>query len=223
MSFEREKELAAAEAVKFIESGMTVGLGSGSTAAYAVRQIGEKVLGGLSIVGVPSSQATANLANSVGIPLKALDEVNEIDLNIDGADEFDSYKNLIKGGGGALLREKIIAFNSNKNLIIVDSRKRVSRLGTFLLPIEVIPFSTNKVILALSKLELSPVLRMKVATPYITDEGNFILDIDISGFSDIRGLDNDLRSIPGIVETGLFINLATNIFVGEGDNVTIIT
>ncbi|HKI89702.1 MAG TPA: ribose 5-phosphate isomerase A, partial [Draconibacterium sp.] len=141
MNYEKEKELAAIEAVKLIENGMVVGLGSGSSAAYMVKELGKRVAAGLSIVGVPTSENTRILAIENRIPVKKLYEVDRIDLTIDGADEFDPYLQLIKGGGGALLREKIIAHNSAVNVIIADSSKQVNRLGKFKLPVEVIPFA----------------------------------------------------------------------------------
>ena len=144
MNLDREKQLAAKEAVKFVKSGMTVGLGTGSTAAHMVKELGSMVQNGLEIVGVPSSENTKKLATEIGIPLTTLEETNAIDVYIDGADEFDPYMQLIKGGGGALLREKILTYNSDLVIIIADSQKEVKRLGDFKLPVETIPFATKK-------------------------------------------------------------------------------
>ena len=151
MNQENEKKLAAIEAVKLIRSGMTVGLGSGSTAAYMIEELGRKVSDGLKIRGVASSETTEKMAKKEGIPIIELHKAKTIDINIDGADEFDPYMQLIKGGGGALLREKIVAFNSKYNVIIADSGKQVMRLGKFKLPVETIPFATENIIDLLEK------------------------------------------------------------------------
>lgn len=211
--FEIEKENAAKKAVEFVQDGMLVGLGSGSTAAYAVKELGRKVNEGLRIVGIPSSEKTAALAREVGIELTKLGQ-RKMDINIDGADEFDPYLQLIKGGGGALLREKILAVNSLENIIIVDSRKQVNRLGAFKLPIEVIPFSYEGVNTVLIEMQLSPQLRQSEGNPYITDEGNYIIDLDISKARSMKGLDVNLQVIPGVIETGLFLGLTSKLIMG---------
>ncbi|MBN1985663.1 MAG: ribose-5-phosphate isomerase RpiA, partial [Prolixibacteraceae bacterium] len=159
MNFEKEKELAAIASVKFLKNGMVAGLGSGSTSAYMIKELGKRVASGLSVTGIPSSEKTRLLAIENGIPLKKFSEVETIDVNIDGADEFDPYLRLIKGGGGALLHEKILAHNSKVNIIIADSGKQVKRLGKFKLPVEVIPFAASKIKNELAQLNLSPVLR----------------------------------------------------------------
>lgn len=216
--FEIEKENAAIKAVELVRDGMLIGLGSGSTAAYAVKELGRRVREGLKIMGVPSSERTAALAQEVGIELIELGQ-RKIDINIDGADEFDSYLQLIKGGGGALLREKILAANSIVNIIIVDSRKQVDRLGLFKLPIEVIPFSYERVSVALVEMGLSPHLRQSGKDPYITDEGNYIIDVDILKVRSIKKLDENLHLVPGIIETGLFLGLANKIIMGIGNEI----
>lgn len=216
--WEIEKENAAKKAVEFVQDGMLVGLGSGSTAAYAVKELGRKVSEGLKIFGIPSSEKTATLAREVGIELTKLGQ-QKMDINIDGADEFDPYLQLIKGGGGALLREKILAVNSLENIIIVDSRKQVNRLGAFKLPIEVIPFSYEGVNTVLVEMRLSPQLRKREDNPYITDECNYIIDLDISKARSMKELDENLQLIPGIIETGLFLDLASKVIMGIGNEI----
>jgi len=222
MNTEKEKELAANAAVGEIEDGMVVGLGSGSTAAYAIKSIGRLVRDGMKLTGIASSRKTENLAKSENIPIVALESVDYIDLNIDGADEFDPYKQLIKGGGGALLREKVIAHYSKRSVIIVDSRKQVCRLGAFKLPVEVIQFAHKNVISEISAVGMEVSLRMANNSPYLTDEGNFILDLDISKVTNVAMLDDDLRNIPGLIETGLFVDLVDRIYLGDCEEVKVI-
>lgn len=218
MSLDSEKQLAAIEAVKYVKSGMTVGLGTGSTAAHMVKELGRLVQDGLEIVGVPSSENTNKLATELGIPLTTLEKTNGIDVYIDGTDEFDPYMQLIKGGGGALLREKILTYNSNLVIIIADSKKEVKRLGDFRLPVETIPFATKKIEQLLQKMGLHPKLRLKDGSNFVTDEGNFILDLDIAHVSNIQLLESNLKQIPGIVETGLFLDMADIIIISKGEN-----
>lgn len=213
----REKELAALESIKYIEEGMIVGLGTGSTAAYMVKALGQKVTQGFDIVGVPSSDATEVLAKELGIPLTTLEEAKKLDVTIDGADEFDDKFQLIKGGGGALLREKILAYNTKLNVIIADSAKEVKRLGEFKLPLETIQFATGSVFLTLEEMGLKPVLRKQDEEPYITDEGNYILDVDVFSVDDLTELNSRLINIPGVVETGLFLDSTSIIIVGKGE------
>ena len=219
MGLEQEKKMAAIESVALVKNGMLVGLGSGSTAVFMIRKLGEEVAKGLSIKGVPSSDATAKLAREVGIPLISLEEAMKLDINIDGADEFNSSMQLIKGGGGALLREKIVAYNSKYNVIIADSTKEVRRLGKFKLPIETIPFATKNIIGELTEMGLKPKLRLVKGSPYKTDEENLIVDLDIFEWDDIPDLNEMLIRIPGIVETGLFLDSTDLILVGKGDSV----
>ena len=218
MSQENEKQLAALEAVKLIRSGMTIGLGSGSTTAYMINELGKKISNGFKIRGVASSDNTEKLAMEAGIPIIALHEAKTIDINIDGADEFDPYMQLIKGGGGALLREKIVAFNSKYNVIIADSGKEVMRLGKFKLPIETIPFATENIIDLLEKEGLKPNLRKVKSEIYVTDENNYIVDLNILGYTNLARLEEKLLKIPGIVETGLFLETTHKIIIGEGDS-----
>ena len=213
----REKELAAEEAVRLIANDMIVGLGSGSTSAIMVRKLGEEVSKGLSIVGVASSDTIAKLARQVGIPLISLEEAVTMDINIDGADEFNPEMQLIKGGGGALLREKIVAHNSKFNVIITDSSKQVNRLGAFKLPVEIIPFAVKSIGAELDKMGLKSRLRKGNNGIYKTDENNYILDLDILEWVDLHDLEHKLKSIPGIVETGLFLESTDLIIMGKGE------
>lgn len=221
MGSENEKRNAAVESVKYVKDGMLVGLGSGSTAALMIEELGKKVNEGLSIKGVPSSNATADLARKVGIPLVSLEEAGTLDMNIDGADEFDSDFQLIKGGGGALLREKIVAHNSRYNIIIADSAKKVERLGKFRLPVETIVFATGNIFAELDEMGLNPILRKKDNSIYKTDEQNYIVDIDVFGEDDLSALNNTLINIPGVVETGLFLDSTDVIIMGKDDETLI--
>lgn len=216
MNKEKEKENAALAAVAFIEDNMVVGLGTGSTAYYAITAIAERVKKGLQIKAVPTSEQTATIALSLGIPLTDINAVDMIDVTIDGADEFTKEKYMIKGGGGALLREKIVAAKTKKEIIITDASKLVDHLGKFKLPIEVIPFARGYVMEELRKLQLKAEVR-----PFITDEGNNIIDVAFGKIEDPVALSAQLNQITGVVTHGLFINLAFNILMGEGDQVRV--
>ncbi|MEM7380715.1 MAG: ribose-5-phosphate isomerase RpiA [Bacteroidota bacterium] len=218
-SVENEKKLAALEAVKYIKDGMVVGLGTGSTSFYMIQKLGEEVANGLSIKGVPSSENSATMAKELGIPLVSLNEAKKLDITIDGADEFDPGLQLIKGGGGALLREKILAHNSKLNVIIADSGKAVSKLGKFKLPIEIIPFAANSILGQLQGMGLKPVIRKKDDEAYRTDENNFIVDVDIWDEEDLTVLNMNLLKIPGVVETGLFLKTTDVLIVGRENEV----
>jgi len=209
------KQMAAAKAVEAVESGMALGLGSGSTASYAIAMIGERMRNGSlrGIVGVPTSNETARLARQAGIPLTTLQEHPVLDLTIDGADEVDPQLNLIKGRGGALLREKIVARASRCELIVVDESKLVQVLGKSPVPVEVVPFGWGTYLDALRSLGCEPVLRMQGAQPYITDEGNYIVDCRFVRIDDPARLECALDLIPGVVENGLFIGLASVVLV----------
>ncbi|MEH6513241.1 MAG: ribose-5-phosphate isomerase RpiA [Maribacter arcticus] len=217
MSAVNEKKVAALEAVKYIKDGMVVGLGTGSTAFFMIEAIGEMVRNGLKIRAVATSNETEKLAKKLGVNVITLAEAKRLDLTIDGADEVDGQFQLIKGGGGALLREKIVAHNSDFNIIIADSSKQVSRLGQFKLPIETIPFATQLIIKELEEMNLHPVQRKQGTDDYKTDENNDILDIDIWK-TDIKltDLEHQLKSIPGIVETGLFLTSTDLVIIGKG-------
>lgn len=218
MANESEKELAGRAAAKLVSDGQVVGLGTGSTAYFAVVALGERVKAGLKIVGIPTSIATADLARKVGIPLTTLDEHPEIDITIDGADEIDPRLNLIKGGGGALLREKVVASVTKKMVVVADSGKLVPALGRFPLPVEIIPFARAVVERKLTSLGATPKLRLKSdGQPYITDNGNHILDASFGRISDPPAVARTLSETPGVVEHGLFIGLAKLAIVGQGN------
>jgi ribose 5-phosphate isomerase A len=215
-----EKEAAARASLRFVRDGDIVGLGTGSTAAYAVRFLAERVREGLKIRGIPTSVQTKELAASLGIPLTTLDECQQIDVDIDGADEFDSQLHLIKGGGGALLREKIIASASRQVVIIADSSKQVAVLGKFPLPVEVIPFAQALVAKRIGALGATVKQRQDAkGKPFVTDEGHHILDCGFGQIPDPPALARVLSDMPGVVEHGLFINLATVVLVAKGENV----
>lgn len=223
---DREKAAAARASLGFVRDGNIVGLGTGSTAAYAVRFLGERVKAGLKIRGIPTSVHTRDLAASLGIPLTTLDEFQQtnfqgIDVDIDGADEFDPQLHLIKGGGGALLREKIIASASRQVVIIADSSKQVAVLGKFPLPVEVIPFAQPLVAKRITTLGATVKLRQDAkGNPFVTDEGHHILDCSFGQIADPPALARKLSDMPGVVEHGLFINLASVVLVAKGENVT---
>ncbi len=215
-----EKEAAGRAAAELVREGDIVGLGTGSTAYFAVVALGERVKAGLKIIGIPTSIQTAELARAVGIPLTALDEHPEIDITIDGADEVDPKLNLIKGGGGALLREKVVASVTKKMVVVADSGKIVAALGKFPLPVEVISFARTVIEKKIVALGASPKLRMKSdGNPYLTDNGNQILDCSFGKIADPPALARELSGMPGVVEHGLFIRLAKLALVGRGDRV----
>jgi ribose 5-phosphate isomerase A len=216
-----DKEAAARASLRFVHDGNIVGLGTGSTAAYAVRFLGERVQAGLKIRGIPTSVQTKELATSVGIPLTTLDEFQQIDVTIDGADEFDPQLNLIKGGGGALLREKIIASASRQVVIVADSSKQVAVLGKFPLPVEVIPFAQPLVAMRIAALGATVKLRQDAkGNPFVSDEGHHILDCNFGQIPDPTALARTLSDMPGVVEHGLFIDLASVVLVATGEKVT---
>jgi ribose 5-phosphate isomerase A len=219
-TLDQEKQLAARAAVQLVESGNIVGLGSGSTATHAIRFLAERVREGLKIVGIPTSQKTKQLAEQLGIPLADLEEHPQIDIDIDGADEIDPQLNLIKGGGGALLREKIVASASRRFIVIAESTKQVARLGKFPLPVEVIPFAESVIQIRIEALGAQVSLRRYAyGNPYTTDEGHHILDCNFGEIADPRKLAQKLRSMPGVVEHGLFIDMAEMAFVGNDGRV----
>lgn len=215
---EREdlKKIAAEKAVEQIKDDMIVGLGTGSTMKYALRKLGKLVRKDLKIQGIATSVITKRIAQEEEIPLTTIDEHSEIDITIDGADEVDSSLNLIKGGGGALTREKIIAFNSKKVVIIVDDSKVVKALGIdFPLPVEVIKFGWTSTKKALEKFGCEVVRREVIQSePFISDNGNYILDCDFDHINNPEELEKDIKTIPGVVENGLFINLTDEVIVG---------
>lgn len=207
---ESYKQMAASAGAGLVEDGMVIGLGTGTTAAFLVRSLAERLRGGLRIAGaVPTSQATAQLAASLGIPLVSLDRYPELDLAIDGADEIDPQLHLIKGGGGALLREKIVATAARHFVVIGDSSKLVPRLGTrFALPVEIVPFALGPVQRRLEALGARALLRTRANEPFLTDNQNYILDCQFpGGIADPQALQARIRAIVGVVEHGLFLGL----------------
>ena len=220
MANEQEKESAARASLRFVQDGNIVGLGTGSTAAHAVRLLGERVRAGLKIRGIPTSRQTKDLAASAGIPLTTLDEFQQIDVTIDGADEVDPRLRLIKGGGGALLREKIIASASRQLVIIADSSKQVAVLGKFPLPVEVIPFAQALIAKRIAALGATVRLRQSAGgNPFVTDEGHHILDCSFGHIPDPPALARQLEAMPGVVEHGLFIDMASIVLIAKGDQV----
>ena len=203
------KQMAGEKAAEYIEDGMVVGLGTGSTVRYTILKLGNMVASGLDIVGIPTSLDTERLAKEVGIRISALEEYPEIDLTVDGADEVDPHLNLIKGGGGALLREKIVASASKKEIIVADESKLVEKLGEhFPLPVEVVPFSEAVVFRRLEGMGLNPEIRIKDGKKYLTDNRNIIIDCRTGPIDDGRRLESELNLIPGVVENGLFMGIA---------------
>jgi ribose 5-phosphate isomerase A len=220
MANEQGKEAAARASMRFVDDGNVVGLGSGSTAAYAVRFLAERVHAGLKIRGIPTSAQTKELARTAQIPLTTFDEVQEIDVAIDGADEFDPQLNLIKGGGGALLHEKIVASASRMFVIIADSSKQVPVLGRFPLPVEVIPFAEALLMRRIKSLGAKVELRRRPnGNPYVTDEHNHILDCQFGQIADPATLAHELEAMPGVVEHGLFVGMANVVLLAKGSEV----
>ena len=224
---DRAKFLAARRACEFVEDGMKVGLGTGSTAAWMVRQLGEMVReDGLRIQGVPTSARTAMLAREVGIDVTSLDEAKWLDLTIDGADEFDEELALIKGGGGALLQEKIVATASDRMIVIADAAKEVKTLGAFPLPVEVVPFGwqttralLEETLVSVEVLGREANIRMNGRSPYVTDEGNYILDMDLKRIGNAWQTSLVINQIPGVVENGLFVDVCDVVVIGRADGV----
>jgi ribose 5-phosphate isomerase A len=210
-----EKQLVGEKAVEYIRDGMVVGLGTGSTAYYTIKKLGELVRKGLNIKGIPTSEQTAALAVKQGITLVDFKDVKQIDVAIDGADEFDADLNLIKGGGGALLREKIIANAASTFIVIADSSKGGGKLGAFLLPIEIVTFGAELTSNKIAELGCEPKLRLNGNQPFITDNGNYILDCDFKLIESPEELAWQLNMIPGVIENGLFVNMADRLITIE--------
>lgn len=210
------KRSAGEKALEWIEEGMIIGLGTGSTVKYTIIKLGELVKNGLHIKCIPSSQQTKKLAQQHKIPLIDLTADTIIDITIDGADEVDSNLNLIKGGGGALLREKIIAFHSKKVIIVVDESKIVKGLGIgFPVPVEITSFGWQATKKAIEQIGCTSELRTIMDEKYLTDNANYLLDCDFDRIEDPEALDITLHAIPGVVEHGLFINLVDEVIVGS--------
>lgn len=213
------KQLAGEKAADLVTDGMAVGLGTGSTVSWTIRRLGERVRQGLRIRGIPTSRRTEALATEVGIPLTTFAVVRELDLTIDGADEVDPSLALIKGGGGALLREKLVAAASLRLVIVADDSKLVSVLGKFPLPVEVIPFAWEVTSRRIEALGCAVSRRGSEAEPFVSDNGNFILDCSFGQIPEPESLHRSIKLLPGVVETGLFVHLAELVLVGSSNGV----
>ncbi|NDI33942.1 ribose-5-phosphate isomerase RpiA [Chengkuizengella sediminis] len=212
------KKLAGEKAVEFVKEGMIIGLGTGSTAYWTVQKLGELVKNGLNIKGIPTSKSTEKLALEMNIPLVSFSDVNHIDITIDGADEINPTLDLIKGGGGALLREKIVAFASKKLVVVADESKCVKKLGSFPLPVEITPFGYEVTKREIQKLKCHTKLRkINKNEAFITDNRNYILDCYFESIIDPLHLHTKLNLIPGVVENGLFVNMTDQVIIGYND------
>ncbi|WP_158816549.1 ribose-5-phosphate isomerase RpiA [Methylocapsa sp. S129] len=228
--FEKFKREAARRALELVQPGMKLGLGTGSTARHFVDLLGERVRDGLSIIAVPTSEATRAQARALDVPLATLDEYPELDLTIDGADEVDSALRLIKGGGGALLREKIVAAASKRMVVIADASKYVARLGAFPLPVEVVPFGLGATRRHIERISAGLDCRGPIALRrtgadgpvFVTDGGHHILDCAFGALADPEALANALQGVPGIVDHGLFIGLASAAILAGADGLKIL-
>ena len=219
---DRPKQRAAERALDLIRDGQVIGLGTGSTAKFAIEGLGRLVRDGLSVKGVPTSVATERLARELAIPLVNLNEAGVVDVTLDGADEVDSDFNMIKGGGGALTREKLVALASVKRIILVDESKLVSRLGqSRLLPIEVLPFAWTLAARLLTGLGCVASLREHDGVPFVTDNGNHILDCAFGPIEDAATLEKRIKLLPGVIECGLFIGIADTLVIGFDDRVEV--
>lgn len=220
MNSDRGKKAAALESLRFIREGDIIGLGTGSTFDYILAPLAERVRAGLKILGIATSNQTAKAAAELGIPLTTLDQCQEIDIDIDGADEINPQLSLIKGGGGAFLREKIVASAAKKMVIVADSTKQVSVLGKAPVPVEVIPFAQALVTKEIMALGAKVNLRKdKHGEIYVTDESHHILDCNFGRIADPHSLELQLEDIPGVVGHGLFIGMADVVLIGKGDSV----
>ncbi|EPM3045639.1 ribose-5-phosphate isomerase RpiA [Listeria monocytogenes] len=216
-----QKKIAGEKACEWIEDGMVVGLGTGSTVYYTIEKLGQMVNNDLHITGVATSNETTKQAEKLGIPLKSLNDVTEIDVTIDGADEIDTNFQGIKGGGGALLREKMVASASLKNIWVVSEEKLVRTLGKFPLPLEVIPFGWKQIERTLAKEQIQTNLRKQSnGEVYVTNNGNYILDIVNQSFTDAEMWQEKLAQIPGVVEHGLFLDYVDLIICGKANGET---
>ncbi|WP_208590189.1 ribose-5-phosphate isomerase RpiA [Gracilibacillus suaedae] len=209
------KQLAGEKAVEYVKDGMQLGLGTGSTVYWTILKLAELVKKGLDIRCVPTSKSTEKIAENLGIPLVSLSAINHLDLTIDGADEVNPNFDLIKGGGGALLREKMVASISQRLLIVIDESKYVSHLGEFSLPVEIVPFGWEMTSKQISRLGCNPRLRTKENSPFVTDNGNYILDCYFEKIQNPSTLNSALNMIPGVVENGLFVHMADTIVIGN--------
>ncbi len=220
MANELEKQAAARAALTYVRDGDVVGLGTGTTAAYFIRCLGERVEKGLHIRCIPTSEQSGELADRLGIPITDFEQCAQVDVDIDGADEVNPDFQMIKGHGGALLREKVVASASRRVVIVADSSKQVTTLGRFPLPVEVAPFAKALVARRIAALGASVVLRIgRDGRPFVTDEGHHILDCGFGRIPDPTGLAGLLDRMPGVQEHGLFLDLADVVLIGKGDKV----
>ncbi len=220
MANDQEKEAAARASLRFVKDGQVIGLGTGSTAAYFIKLLGEEVKNGLRVRGIPTSVRSRELAMTLGIPLITLDDCQEIDVTVDGADEVDPQLRLIKGGGGALLREKIVASATQQMIVVADASKQVQRLGKFPLPVEVIRFAQALVAKRIAALGADVELRRDAGgNAYLTDENNHILDCCFGEIRDPDRLARELSEMPGVVEHGLFIGMASVALLARGSEI----
>lgn len=229
MNLDELKRQAAARALEAVEDGMKLGLGTGSTAKHFVDLLGERVRGGLSVIGVPTSEATRIQAEQCGVPLTTLDDIDRLDLTVDGADEVDPALDLIKGGGGALLREKIVAAASDRMIVIADDSKWVQTLGNFPLPIEVVPFGLAATRRGLARAFASAgvsgemtIRQGKDGHAFVTDGGHWIIDARLGRIPDAPRLAGLLAAIPGVVEHGLFIGLASTVILAGAEGIRVV-
>lgn len=214
--FDTERAMAAAKAVEEVRDGMLVGLGTGSTVAHAIESLSNRIKDGLRILAVATSHATETLAERLNVPLVPFERLSSVDLTIDGADEIDMHFRAIKGGGGALLQEKVIAAASDRVIVIVDSSKLVHRIGKFPLPVEVVPFATGFVRAELAGYGTRVTVRVLRGTPFLTDQGNHILDVALNEITNPAKIAAAISSIPGVVEHGLFLDEIDTIVIARG-------
>lgn len=225
MDREALKRQAGEAAADLVKDGMVVGLGTGSTVRYTIEAIGRKVAAGLKVTGIPTSEASATLARSLHIPLTTLDDVAVVDLTIDGADEFDGQLRLIKGGGGALTREKIVAKASRRMVVVADEAKQVRELGsTFPLPVECIDLAKGPVLRKLAELGAAPKVRAKPdGSPVRTDNGHLVIDARFPRIADPAKVEREVEAMPGVLSCGLFLGLCDTAFVGTAAGVKTVT
>ncbi|MFC4401759.1 ribose-5-phosphate isomerase RpiA [Gracilibacillus xinjiangensis] len=218
---EQLKQIVAKEAVNYVKDGMKLGLGSGSTMYFFMKELGERVNNGLKIVGIPTSNKTAEWARDFHVPLTDFSKTQELDLAIDGADEVDPNLQLIKGGGGALLREKVVAASAKEFLVIVDESKIVEHLGKFPLPVEIVPFGWEVTANKIAALGCEPERRIVNDNVYITDNGNYILDCKFDKITEPEKLNNELQSLVGVVDNGLFVNMTSKVLISNPEQVKV--
>lgn len=217
-----KKKIAGEKAAEYVKDGMTLGLGTGSTAFHVVNAVGELVKKGMKLQAVPTSKATEAQARELGIPLLTIDEVDHIDLAIDGVDEIDPAFNATKGGGGALYREKVVAALADEVIWVMDDSKLVDAIGAFHLPVEIAQYGSKQAMAKMAELGLNPVLRVKDGKTFVTDNGNFIADLHLGAPMDIEDVKAKLATIVGVLEHGLFLNMCKRMIVGTDEGVKVI-